>query len=368
MAKSQQPKQPKAPKATKAPKLPAVKKTKISAVLSAADAVVPDEIAEQIEQLNRDTDVVLSPGTIKTAMSKAHDGGSGKSRDLWQVAPSKLQVIADMNPRVNTPGYKQHIRDLTESMKMHGFFQDKPLAGYVARVGDDDIIFIYEGGSRLKAALLAIEEGAPFTEVPVSVDQKGKAMEDLLVQMVRGNTGRPLSVVENAIICKRLAKFGWESEKIAEQLGFKTQQVENMLLLMASDHRIRDLVAMEKIAATLAIQTIKEHGSKAYELLVQAQVAAESKGKTRITGRFIGNAAFKKAAAKVAEPMFDTLKLVKEDPGFASLSAEVQERLATLVTELMEAQQAAQQSAEAAEGGKGSKKKSADVIDIKAAA
>ncbi len=105
-------------------------------------------IAKQMSVLEADFTKVLSPGSIKSAMKTA---GAG-SRDLWQVPPSQLKVIEGLNPRVVNESYKQHIRALADSIKSEGFYQHKPLGGYVSEEDGVEQIYIYEGGSRLAAA------------------------------------------------------------------------------------------------------------------------------------------------------------------------------------------------------------------------
>jgi ParB family chromosome partitioning protein len=304
--------------------------------LSAINTAIAAALTGQMSNLEQAETPVLSPGSIKGAMKAANDGEAGKSRDLWQVPPQKLRVVPDLNPRVETPAYQEHIRDLADSMLEHGFFQDKPLAGYVANADGEDVIYIIEGGSRLKAVLLAIEEGAQISVVPVSVDQKGLNVEDILVRMVRGNTGRPLSQYEAAIVCKRLARFSWDTSKIALSLGMHPQQVENSLLLMGADERIRQLVGAEVLSFTFAVEMIKEFGAKAYEQIEKAQQKANAAGKTRITKRHVTGAAFKKELTKAADPMYHLLASIKQDASFASLSAEIQEQLLALLTPLQE--------------------------------
>lgn len=288
--------------------------------------------SDQLSLLEADVSIVLTPGSIKGAMKLVNGGESmAPSRDLWQLDPHKLEVIAGLNPRVMTEGYKAHIRTLADSMISEGFFQHAPLAGYVAKRGDDQVIYIYEGGTRLLAAKLAISEGAEFKRVPVSVSQDGMAMEDILVAMVRGNNGRPLSMYESALICKRLTKFGWSTKEIADRLGFSTNHTDNLLTLMAAPHQIRELVATEIISATIAIEMLAEHGEQALDKIMQAKEAANDAGKTRITKKFVPGAAFTKAVKKSAVSMFDTLTVVKSDPAFKSLSEETRTKLAELL-------------------------------------
>ena len=302
--------------------------------------------SSQIDMLVAMTPPTLVKGSIKKGMANAADAERGSSKDLWFVKPENIRVVANLNPRVETPSYLAHVRQLANSMKTNGYYQDKPMAGYVAKDEDtgEDILLVYEGGSRLKAVLLAKSEGAEIDMVPVSVSQEGKNMEDLLVAMHMGNTGRKLSFFEIAIIVKRLTGFNKTPAQISERLCLEKGTVDNMLKLMEIDPKIQHLVATDAMAATLALEVVAEHGSKAYDVLTHAHKSAKKQGKTRITSRFVPGNAFKKAAEKEAEPMFEALAKVKSDSAFGSLAAETQELLNDLLNRLAAAKNPPEQA------------------------
>jgi len=107
----------------------------------------------------------LHPGSIKSAMRTV---GAG-SRDLWQVKPENLRVIEGFNVRVRTPTYIERVRSLADSMKSEGYYQDQPMAGYVAKENEEMVIYITGGHRRREAVLLAIAEGAEIVTVPVNI-------------------------------------------------------------------------------------------------------------------------------------------------------------------------------------------------------
>jgi ParB family chromosome partitioning protein len=298
-------------------------------------------IESQMTNLEADVEFILSPTSIKKAMKSVE----APSRDLWQVEPSKLRVIPNLNPRVETERYKAHLDGLVESMLQEGFYQDKPLAGYVSEVDGEQVILIYEGGSRLKAALMAIEQGAEFTRVPVSVSQEGVAMEDILVAMVRGNGGLALTPYENALICKRLAKFGMDVKEISKRLGFSDPYTMGLLSLMSAPTELRQMVATDVVAASLAISMLSEHGPKALEKLLEAKSSANAQGKTRVTKKFVAGALFEKTVKKSAKPMFAMLADIKADPAFTSLSADIQKNLLDLLSVLNSSKENTEQEA-----------------------
>ena len=68
-----------------------------------------------------------------------------------------------------------------------------------------------------------------------NVSPKGTSMEDLTVALVVGNNGEPLSLYEAAVVCKRLATFGWSSQEIARRLGYASAQYVDGLLALAGE-------------------------------------------------------------------------------------------------------------------------------------
>lgn len=287
----------------------------------------------QIELIEKDFDKVLVAGSIKAAMK---DTGSG-SRDLWQVPISQLKVIAGLNPRVMNQAYEEHIRSLADSMLSEGFFQDQPLAGYVEKEGESNTIFVYSGHSRLAAAKLANMEGAQIERLPVVVSTQGLSMEDLTVALVRGNGGKSLTYFESAIVCKRLVRYGMELEEIARRTGITVPLVKNRLQLMAAPAPLRELVANEKLSATLAIELLAKHGEKVMDAVKGAVEVAGSEGKTKVRKAqtvlpdVINRA---KVVKKAAPKLFEAADQVFKDPGFSGLSKDTRDLLESLLAEI----------------------------------
>jgi len=279
-----------------------------------------------------DFDVHLIPGSIKSAMKDAEAG----SRDLWQVPPEQLHLIQNFNVRVNSEKHQAKVREYADSMLSEGFYQDKPLAGYVAKEDGEQVIYIYDGHTRLAAVLLAISEGADIARVPVVVSQAGISMEDLTVALVRGNSGEPLAPYEMGIVCKRLVRFGMEIPVIATRIGVTEQYVKNLLSLMAAPLEIRNMVIQDRVAASTAIDVIAKHGEKALAVLEKAEAKANGAGKSRVTGKHVDPASeFKKAIREQALEMFEIMKEIANDErSFDGLRSDLADRLARTLAEI----------------------------------
>lgn len=221
----------------------------------------------------------LTSGSVKAAMKEA----GAASADLWMCPIGDIRIIDGFNVRSENAEYADHIEYLTESILANGFYRDKPLSGYVAREDGKNVIKVVDGHSRLKAAFKAIERGAEISVLPVVTKPAGTNPEDLLVGLVVSNSGKPLSPIEKAAVCKRLIGFGMDEKTIAKRLGMTTGYVFDLLTLIGSPRELRKLVESGSISAANATRTVKKHGEKATAVIVQSLDTAKAAGKTKVT-------------------------------------------------------------------------------------
>lgn len=292
--------------------------------------LAPGSREGMIESVEADFDLVLKPGSIKGAMSAL----KAPSRDLWQIDPTKLRIIDGFNPRVMNDDYRSHIRDIADSIKTEGFYQDQPLAGYVATVEGETVVYIYSGHSRLKAVLLAISEGVEIARVPVSVSQGGMSIDDMTVGLIRGNSGKELTFYESAIVCKRLIKSGFTEEEVSRRTGLSALSVANRMKLMSAPFKLRELVGNNSLSATLAMDMLAEHGSAVIEKVEEAQVRATETGKKKVRKAQTEASPYLKFVKKSAPKLYEVAEKIRLDPGYAGLSESVQELLNTLMGDI----------------------------------
>lgn len=269
----------------------------------------------QIEAFDKE---VIAPGSIRGGMSALQAG----RRDLWQVEPVKLKIIPGFNPRVENDEYEAHVRSLADSIKSEGYYQDQPLGGYAAKENGEDVVYIYSGHSRLRAVKIAITEGANIQHVPVVVSAAGMSMEDLTIALLRGNSGKPLTYYESAVVCQRLHKFGYDLDKIAQHTGFAIGVIRNRLMLMSAPLKLKMLVANGEISPTLALEMFEEYGDKVLEKLDEAVQTARESGKDKIrkTSVLDPKKEIDKRIKKSAYLLIEIMKNVRQDAGYMSLS------------------------------------------------
>lgn len=223
----------------------------------------------------------MVPGSVKGAMVGA------KSSDLWKVPLSKLRVKDGFNIRIQNEAHAEQVRFIADSIKVNGFFPDKPIAGYVAKEDGESIIYVIDGHTRLQAVFLANSEGAEITELPVVTKPAGTSMEDLTVALVVSNGGRNLTPYEIALVCKRLISFGMSESEIASRIGKSRNYVAELLLLAGAPRSITKMVQDGVVSASLAANNYRKHGEGAASILQEGLMKAVSKGKSKVTGKHL---------------------------------------------------------------------------------
>jgi ParB family chromosome partitioning protein len=232
-------------------------------------------------------DLELVNGNLKAAMKGA---GAGSS-DLWHVQRSFIRVLPGFNVRlVGDPDYQAHIEALAYSIEQNGYAKDKPLTGFVAREDGVDFICLTDGHSRLAAVDLLEARGLEIGPLPMVVKPRGTSREDMTFDLVTGNSGRPLTPYEVALVCKRLMGYGVEDKVIAKRLNLSPRYLQDLLHLVGAPIKIRDMVISGQVSATTAIETLKEHGNKAGSVLKLGLDRAIESGKTRVTQKHINAA------------------------------------------------------------------------------
>ena len=329
-----------------------------------------DQLAEA-QALATSPDITLVAGSIKGAMKAA---GAAK-RDLWFVPRSQIRVIPGFNVRLKNAAYHAHIRALADSITIDGFNPEHPLAGYVAREGEDSVVYLHDGHCRLAGADLAISEGLEIDALPVVVSTKANDLEDITVGLVRSNAGKPLESLEKAAVCKRLVGFGWDETRIAKRLCFTENYVRDLLTLIGAPAKVRELVANDQISATAALKAMATHGDKVIVKIEEGLQMAKAAGKSRVTTRYLVDPS-EKVIAKEGPKLYSVVQELRSDPGFSQLGKPLQDKLNELLGQIEGKRQRAIKraeklasekgvTAEGAEGGESSQSAQADAGEAK---
>lgn len=229
-------------------------------------------------------DIKLTAGSVEPAMKAAE----AKSTKLYRIPVEKIKVIPGFNVRVQSADYTAHRDMIADSIRANGFDQTKPLAGYVAKEGDSNVIYVTDGHTRLDAvSIVNQDEGGPTVPMlPVLVHPADKSLTDLTVALHTSNTGRPLSPFELGVVVKRLMKDeGADKAEIAKRLAVTPRYLDDVLLLVNGPKEVRTAVLEGQVSSTLAIQELRKDPEKAVEKITAAVAKA---GGSKVTKKALG--------------------------------------------------------------------------------
>lgn len=236
----------------------------------------------------------VASGNAKNALAALE---AGKGSPTHMIAPDKLRIIPGFNVRIHeTTSYATELDDLKNSIISEGFYQSKPLTGFVGKEGDEDVIFVTDGHRRLEAVRAALADGAEIPALPVVLRDSKTSMVDLNVALIKENTGRRLTFYENAIVVNRLLKGGLKDEEISDRLNFTKRAVDDFILLITAPRSIRNAVREDKISGSEAVRIIRKHanlndkGKKAEAVVQKMLDKAAKRGADKATRKDSGDA------------------------------------------------------------------------------
>jgi len=202
-------------------------------------------------------------------------------RDLFLLAPELIQEDPAWNVRQDNAELQSHIRTLANSIKEIGVQQ--PLTVFMK----GESVTVTDGHCRLMAVKLAISEGAEIKAIPVRTEERFSNEADRVLSMLTRNSGRPLSIPEQAEVIKRLLSFGWTESEIARKTGSSQQHINTVIHYISSTVEVQQMVKAGDVSATMAVQQVRRNGDEAVGVLKGAVAVARKEGKKRATAKHL---------------------------------------------------------------------------------
>jgi ParB-like chromosome segregation protein Spo0J len=235
-------------------------------------------------------------------------------------------------------------------------------------VTDENVIYYTAGYTRREAIDVANSELPEDKKIKavsmVMQPPKTTTMRQLNALLITENELAELDPYEASIVCKRLLDDNLSVEEIAVEVNFSTEWVNSLLQLAAAPIELQLMVVDEVIKPTFAIETIKEHGDQAPDIL-KAALARKTGGaaapvaepaptadpdgtdpegeaapvpkKVRLTAKDLTSPEarkFQNAVRREAPGMYVALASVTKDPAFDTLAPETHEKLLASVAKL----------------------------------
>ena len=284
--------------------------------------------------LRADVKLNMTPGNIKKGMKAI-----GTPNDMYMVDARKVRVIPDFNPRIKDEKYWEGIRELALGMKTHGYYRDKPLAGYVAVEDGEEVVYLTEGHRRHDAVLYWQDnlDAPEDLRIPFVPKPRGTSDLDLTYALLESNKAQDFRPFELAMLVKRLhVAYGQSEAVIAEKMNKSLPYVRHMLLVAGAPDDIVKMVIAEELSITEAADAINTYKDKAVDVLTKAKANSAAEGKKKVSKRFMPGMKFQTAVKKEAPAILDAVRQVSNDEGFGNLTEQTRSTISDLVSRLGE--------------------------------
>lgn len=203
-------------------------------------------------------------------MAEAKTDGIQKAT-FFKVRPDVVEFEDGFNLREEGPELDAHIERLYLAMKEGAYIPPIDVA-------------VIDGHCRTRAARRLVAEGV---EYQLEARQLRGNESDAVFHMLGSAQGKAFTPLEQGRGFLRLVRYGHEIADIAKKTGLHRSTIENGLALAEAPVAVQSMVAEGKVSSSLALQTVREHGTKATEKLEAAVKTAEASGKKKATAKHV---------------------------------------------------------------------------------
>ncbi|MCU0431707.1 MAG: hypothetical protein MUF42_17230 [Cytophagaceae bacterium] len=147
-------------------------------------------------------------------------------------------------------------------------------------------IILTDGHRRMTAVGMAMERGYEVKRVPIIIEKRALTEEERTLGFWLLNDGKPLNMLEQSEVIRRLLNFGWKLKDIVKRTGKARGYIENLVLLIEAPTLVRNYIIDGKISAHTVIQimqALKGDAAKVIEAVEEAILNAQQAGKDMAT-------------------------------------------------------------------------------------
>ncbi|MDR3427788.1 hypothetical protein [Silvimonas sp.] len=199
---------------------------------------------------------------------------------LLNFDPRLIQVKPGLNVRdLTDPKNREHIEYLKASIRENGFLKSHPLEIFQ----EAGTVFVAAGHCRLTAVLELLGEGVEIVTVPCVPEERGINDVDRILRQSTSNSGKRLTMLEEASNIQRLMGFGLSVAEIGRRMGKSAGYISQLLDFKAASPEVHQLVREGKVSATFAAETVRDHKGEGVAILKDAVKTAEARGAAKAT-------------------------------------------------------------------------------------
>lgn len=216
---------------------------------------------------------------MKTTGSNATKVEVDKTNLIW-VKPDMILVNEKENPRTDYG----NIEELMNSILENGI--KTPLNAYPK----DGKYILKNGFRRMRAVKMALEKGKKIDRIPLILEHIRLNDEQRTVEHLILNDGKPLTMLEQSEVIRRLMQFGWKVTDIVRETAKARGYIDNLILLIKAPMKVQNYIRENKISAHAVIQimqAVKGDGEKAVQEVEIAIKAAKESGKEKATPKHV---------------------------------------------------------------------------------
>ncbi len=172
----------------------------------------------------------------------------GVSRtNMFHVDPRMLEIAEGHNARSDFGD----LEGLASSIAENGVRE--PL--HIRREGDR--LLVVAGERRLRAARMAMEQGAKIVSVPCLLEERYANEQDhTLLMLIENSWRKDLTPIEEAEGYRRLVAWGTAPATIAKRLGCADTHVKNRLLLLSASPKARKALEEGKVSMASVLELL----------------------------------------------------------------------------------------------------------------
>lgn len=173
-------------------------------------------------------------------------------RDLFMVDIRNIDVIPDFNKREDYG----NIEELADNILQNGLLN--PLKCR-RNPENKEKHFVIQGHRRLRACKYLLDKNL-ISEMRVPVVLEGRSISEMdrYIDMISGNEGKQLNILEQAEVINKLLKLGLEEEDIQKRLCKPALYVKNCQILLSAPASIKNKIKNNMIAPTLVFDIFRK--------------------------------------------------------------------------------------------------------------
>jgi len=217
---------------------------------------------------------------MNTKIEKATPAVEVNKTNYLMVRPDLIIINEKENPRQDYG----NIEELMLSVLENGI--RTPLNVYEK----DGKYVLKNGFRRMRAVQLAISKGKTIERVPVLLEHFKLNEEERTLEHIIHNDGKPLTMLEQSEVIRRLINFGWKVTDVVRRTGKARGYIENLMLLTKAPMKVQHHVKDKKISAHAVIQimqAVKGDAGKTLQEVEQAIESANASGKQTATPKHV---------------------------------------------------------------------------------